>query len=271
MRGSKLTYRPLMEIVNDALNDVGETMHRQFQFLRWAEKYAEEIHFDFNKDIRTIRVNWKPWLAIQLPDDAIDWISVGIENGSDVMTFVKDDNIALYFDKDPNNNNQKLPNPQPTYMQDITQLPTQADYMFPYLNLTPLGEDPGKLYGLVVKDNGLGYFTENRNKDVSELQFAGTFLNINLQKPVYLMYLSNIWDPKKETLIHPFQAEYIVAGILKEYYHHSKTASVSQKEDSKEEFRRQTLKIMDRNWDLRLEDIYQWLFYQGYQMTPKIP
>jgi hypothetical protein len=271
MRGSKSQYRLLSEVANDALDDVGEGMHRQYQFIRWAMKYAEELHVDFNRDIRTIRVNWKSWQAIELPSDCWDWILVGVQNGQDIMTFVKDDNIALYFDKDPNNNNQKLPNKQPTYLQDITQLPTMADYMFPYLNLTPWGEDPGKLYGLVVKDNGLGYFTENRNKDVSELQFSGPFLNINMDKPVYLMYLSTIWDPKEETLIHPFQAEYIVAGILKEYYHHSKTASIAQKEESKAEFERQTLKVMDRNWDLRLEDIYQWLFYQGYQMTPKIP
>lgn len=272
MTGNKSIYRPLMEVINDALTDCQAGMHRQFEFTRWGMKYAEELSFDFSRDIRTVALNFKPWKAIELPSDCVDWVMVGIQDGEDVKTFVKDDYIPLLFQQDATKNNQFLPNPQPKYFSDLTQLPTQGDYMFPYLNLTPLGEDPGKLYGLVVKSNGLGYFTENRNKNVSELQFAGR--DIDLTKQVYLMYISNIWDPKKETLIHPFQAEYIVAGVIKEYEKSRLSAGSGSKmayDAAKDEFDRQMLKILDRRWDLRVEDIYQWLIYTGYQMTPKIP
>lgn len=272
MTGNKLTWRPLMEIINDALTDCQGGMHRQFQFLRWGQKYAEELSFDFSRDIRTVKLNFKPWKSIELPVDCIDWVLVGIQDGEDVKTFVKDDYIPLIFQQDATKNNQFLPNQPPSYSSDLTQLPTQADYMFPYLNLTSLGEDPGKLFGLVVKDNGLGYFTENRNKDVSELQFSGR--DIDLTKPVYLMYVSNIWDPKKETLIHPYQAEYIVAGTLKEYEKSRLSAGNGNGlafKAASDEFDRQTLKIIDRRWDLRVEDIYEHLFKRGYQMTPKIP
>lgn len=268
MKGNKAVYRPLMEIVNDALDRVQVGMHRQYQFMSFGMKYAEEVTVDYGKDIRTVRVNWKPWKAIELPVDCVDWVLVGVQDGEDVKTFVRNDYISLVFDKDANG--VPMANPQPQYFSDTqTELPTFADYMFPYLNLTPLGEDPGKLYGLVSKDNGLGFFTENRNKDVSELQFSGK--DIDMTKPVYLMYISNVFNLEKETMIHPHHAEFIVAGILKEYYWHDRNATVTQKQSADDEFSRQTLKVLDRNWDLRVEDIYQYLIYAGYQLTPKIP
>ncbi len=265
MKGNQKTYRKLSEIVNDALDDVAAGMHWQYRFTRWGMKYAEELHFDTLRDIRTVLVNFKPWKAIELPDDCVDWCFVGIQNGEDIMTYINDPHTALEFAKDEAN--ELLPNQVPTYFGDHSMNPGNGDYMYPYMNLTPTGEDPGKLFGLRVKYNGLGYFTENSNKDINELQFKGPDIDVTQQ--VYLTYISNIWDPKEETLIHPMLAEYIVAGILKEYYKH-KPGLGFQVSEANAEFDRQYWKVIDRNWDLRVEDVYEYFKYR-YQLTPRIP
>lgn len=266
MKGHVDIYRKLSEIVNDALDDVQAGMHWQYRFTRWAMKYAEEIHFDHAKDVRTVEVNFKPWKAIELPQDCVDWVLVGIQNGEDIMTFTKDERIAMLFQKD--SNGQLMPNNPPTYETDGGAIPFEGDYMWPWINLTHLGEDPGRMFGLRVKSNGFGYFTENRNKDISELQFSGS--DIDTTQKVYLMYISNLFSPTEETLIHPYHAEYIVAGIHREFYRHKPNVTGIEKQQAEAEFDRQYLKVLDRSWDLRVEDIYEYLKAR-YQMTPRIP
>lgn len=266
MKGNTQTYRKLSELVNDALLDNGLGMQHEFQFMRWGMKYAEELHFDHLRDIRTVRLNMQPWKAVELPSDCVDWVAVGVQYGSDIATFVNEKNIALEFDLDPDTQ-QQLPNAEPTYNVDESRLPELADGVFPFLNLSALGEDTGKLFGLTVKDNGLGYVTENTNKDVNELQFRGNW--VKTSNPVYLMYISNLWDPQAETLINPMMAEYIVSGVNKEYTSRAKNVSGFAKQAAKEEFDRQYNRILDLKWELSVDDILEYIKSQ-YRMTPKI-
>lgn len=266
MKGNKATYRPLGELVEDALTDNGLGMQHRFQFFRWAQKYAEELHFDHLRDIKTVRLNMQPWKAVELPSDCVDWVAVGLQYGSDIAVFVNDHKIALEFDL--GNTNQQLPNADPTYLLDESRMPEVSDSIFPFLNLSALGEDAGKIFGLVVKDNGLGYVTENTNKDVNELQFKGSYIDTTNQ--VYLQYVSNLWDPKEETLIHPIMAEYIVSGINKEYSARAKNMTGFDKQMAVEEFNRQYLRVLDHSWQYTVDDILEY-FKSQYRMGPKIP
>lgn len=265
MKGNKETYRCLIEVVNDALSDVGESQHKQYQFLRWGMKYCEEQYVDFNPDIRTINVNLKPWKAIELPSDCLEWCAFGIQNGNDVMTFVNDRKMALQFTE--NAKGVQQPNLDPSYYPNLFALPTMSDFSFPFLNYNYVGEDRGKIFGLRVKDNGLGYFSENKNKDSNEIQFR--FSCPSTVGPIYLMYLSNLWDPKEETLIHPFFAEYIVAGIKREYYGH-RPGEGQLLDFAEKEFDRQYLKLLDRKWEFSVESILEYI-KSSWTMTPKIP
>lgn len=267
MKGHRNTYRTLTEIVNDALSDNELGQHQQFRFMRWGMKYAEEVHFDHLRDIRTVRLNMQPWKAVELPKDCVDWVAVGLQYGSDIAMFTNDKNIALEFDLDTTNG-QQLPNSEPNYNLEQSQVLEDGSAFIPFLNISSLGEDTGRLFGLQVKDNSLGYFTENTNKDVSELQFKGNL--INTANHVYLMYISNIWDPEEETLIHPMMAEYIVAGINKEYTSRKTNLSSFEKDAAADEFTRQFYRLQDNKWELSVADVLEY-FKVGYRMGPKIP
>lgn len=265
MKGVITIYRPLSEIVSEALLDSGEGAHWFERYSRWAIKYAEEIFSDWCPQVKTVELSITPWKSIQLPADCYDYIQVGVRNGHDVMTFVHDRTIATVFDKDENG--QKVANSQPNYLDDFLPDPTLSDTIVPFFNLTntltPLGENPGKLFGLLVKDNGLGYFTENKNKDVSELQFK---FKVASGTKVYLMYITSGFSPDGETMIHPDYAEYIVQGIHRE--RQSKSRDKSGLAWTEREFERQRLRMLDKKWEYSTEDITEYL-KSGYSLTTK--
>lgn len=265
MKGNKNTYRPLSEIVDEALIDAGLGIEWRERSMRAAIKYADEIFSDWCPQVKTTELDLTPWRSIMLPVDCVDWILVGVRNGTDIMTFVHDRTIALVHDKD--SEGVKQPNADPEYLDGYLPDPTLSDYVVPFYNLannfTILGENPGKLYGLLVKDNGLGYFTENKNKDVSELQFK---FNIASGTKIYLMYITSGFSVDGETMIHPDYAEYIVQGIHRE--RQSKSRDKSGLAWTEQEFTRQYYRLLDKKWTYSTEDIVEYL-KSGYSATPK--
>lgn len=262
MKGHESIYRPLSEIVSEALLDSGDGAHWFERYLRWGIKYAEEIFSDWCPQVKTVEVPFTMWKAIQLPADCHDWILVGVQNGHDVMTFVHDRTIATVFTKDENG--VKEANGTPDYNDDYTENPECSDYAVPFYNYyNALGEHKGNMFGLLVKDNGLGYFTENKNKDVSELQCR---FNLRAGTKAYLMYITTGFSPTGETMIHPDYAEYIVQGIHRE--RQSKSRDKSGLAWTEKEFERQYYRILDKKWEYSTADITEYLM-SGYSSTPK--
>lgn len=265
MKGNAAVYRPLTEIVDEALLDNGYGIHWKERAMRFAIKYAEELFQDgWVPAFLTKEVDIKPWKAIELPEDCVDWVAVGIRNGHDVMTFVKDRTIALYHDKV---DGAKQANSNPNYLDDFVTDMELSDSVAPFINytsnLSPLGENPGRLFGLLVKDNGLGYVTENVNKDVSELQFK---FNVVAGTKIYLTYETSGFSPEGETMIHPYYAEYIVEGILFKIARASRNKGDLQVASN--ELNRQYIRMLDKKWQWSTEDITEYL-KSAYGTYPK--
>lgn len=263
MKGAQDTYRPLSEIVDEALLDSGDGIAWRERYMRWAIKYAEEIFQDgWCPNIVTIEVDFTPWKAVQLPAGCEDWIALGVQNGHDVMTFVNDRGIATLHTKDENG--AKEANATPEYNDGFVPDPTVSDTVIPFYNtINALGESVGGLFGLMVKDNGLGYVTENKNKDVSELQCR---FNLAAGTKGYLMYITSGFSPSGETMIHPYYAEYIVQGMHRE--RQSKAKDKSGLAWTEEEFKRQWYRILDKKFEYSTDDITEYL-KSGYSSTPK--
>jgi hypothetical protein len=148
---------------------------------------------------------------------------------------------------------------------DLDELPVEETSVIPFFNYTHLGEDPGRLFGLKLKDNGLGYFTENRNKDSCEIQFKG---KIPTDTKIYLQYLTNGMNACGETMVHPYFYEYIVSGVHVERIRHGGRTEAWRLADAKEEFDRQYLLTLDYTWEWSVEDIVE-LMKSGYGLYPK--
>lgn len=264
MKGNPKAYKTLSQCVAEALMDTQESDVKAEQYLRYALKYFNEINHKKGTDIKTVALNMKPWKAIELPVDCVDWISIGIQCGEDIKTFVKDVySVALLHETD--STGQKVANePCPDYF-DFSDWETEDNQNLPFYNLNSDGEDPGKLFGLMVKDNGLAYFTENKNKDSCEIQFRGKLPSTT---KIYLQYLSSGINPCGETLVHPYFKEYIIAGIHVERIRNGRQSERWRLDDAKEEFNRQFWLVQDLSWEWGAEDIIE-ILKSGYGLYPK--
>lgn len=264
MGGHKSTYITLTDLVGEAMANVGETIHMKEDFLRWGIKYAKRHHMDEAKEVKTRQIQLTPWKAIELPDDCVDWIQVGVQCGNMIKTFVHDHNIAL---------DHECVDKVKQYNKDCNtfdNLEIVPDYFLPFYNATFLGEDPGKLFGNMLKDNGWGYFTENNNQGSCEIQFKTDLPSTTV---IYLEYISSGFDPNEETLLHPYAADHIRAGIEYEYVRFKWRSGASKYnramlEEAKMYYEEEFDRFIDRIWDLSVEDIIEHL-KSGYKLTPK--
>lgn len=263
MKGNKQTYRTIEEIVDGVCLDLGEGNHRKEQYLRHAISEAERWRMDMAREVKTVKLPLTSWKAIQLPSDCVDWIAVGIQDGDVIKAFVNKNDIAIINDLD--GSNIKIVNPPPVSMPtlSLTDLILTSN-MFPFFNYSDEWGNPGKLFGQVVKDNGFGYFTVNRNENCDEIQFR---TKVDSTSKIYLEYLSDGWNPDSQTAIHPYAAELITLGIhyrrLKFNKNESRTLVAEAKRDYNEEYGR----VIDRMWDYSVEDIVETIS-NAYMLVP---
>lgn len=265
MKGNRATYRPLSEIVQDALTDNNCGNHEYFRFLRWGIKYAEELKYDFVRELKTVELTMKDWKAIQLPDDCVSWVSVGMKSGEKVITITKSNKIALTHDYSNNNKVENSKN------QPIIDYATQGNGYYygiiPFLNINSYGEDTGRLFGMTEKETNMIRVTENTNGSINELQFSG---GDSISKKIQLTYISTAIDPSQETFISPLFAEYIVAGINTEYHKFKPNTSAFTIANMENELQRQYFRVLDHSWDMSVDDVMEYLRY-GYSLTPRTP
>jgi hypothetical protein len=259
MKGNTSTYLSINEIVNKALLDLGESNHRKEQFVHWAIDYYRRFRMDMAREVKTVKLSMTAWKSIELPVDCVDWIMIGIPNGQQIMTFTKK-SLAARTDV----NDQSEPS-EPNY--DSMENPGDGIQFF---NYTEHGEDPGKLFGNLVKDNGLGYFDPNPNQHVNEIQLS---THVNAGTEIYLMYLSTLFDPQLHSVVHPYAEDMIRKGIHYENLKHGRRAgnrSVSGDMiyEAKRELDDEICLVAERRWDLSPETIVE-AAKSGYRLTPK--
>lgn len=247
----------LNEIVDKYLLDLGESAHKKEQALQWAVDFYRKYKMDMARTVKTVTLQMTPYKAIILPDDCVDWISVGIRNGSIISTFVHDRDLATRecaCDEDAE--------PFPTYDNvDLSQCETIPFYG---------GDSGGRMFGMLMKDNGLGYFNPNPNQGVNEIQLSP---HVNAGTPIYLMYLSTLFDPRVDSIVHPYAEDMIRAGI---HYKNlvmkkrSGNRSVSSQDirDAKQELDDEICLLAERRWDLSAETIVETL-RAAKRLTPK--
>jgi hypothetical protein len=267
MKGNKNTYATIGYIVNSVCIDLGEGKQRGEQYLKWAIDEANRFHFDHAKEVKTVDVTLTTWKAIQLPIDCVDWIKIGVQFDNRLLAFVNkrsptmNDNLAIHHQV--NTNGFPINNTDPVY--------DGSAYNYPFINYCGdyyrgkghFYNGSGQLFGLAVKDNGFGYFTENRNGDRRELQLRTT---VQSNTPCVLEYLSDGWNPSEETLIHPYAVERIEAGIHYRRLKHDNKPGVDL---AWRDYLLACDRLTDRQWNYTVEDILE-AMNQGYVLTANV-
>lgn len=263
MKGNRATYRTIEYLADEMCMDLGEGAHRKEQYLHWLIKEAEKWKSDMAREIKTVELTMTPWKSVVLPSDCIRWGKLGIQDGDVLKVFVNRNDIATIHQI--NSNNIKQPNADPVSITSLQLDPSNITY--PFFNYTSSGENPGKLFGFAVKDNGFGYFTVNKNEDTDEIQFR---TKVASTSKIVLEYLADSWNPTSQTLIHPLASELIVLGAhyrrLKFDRTRNKNISFDDVRTAKQDRNEEYDRVIDRMWDYTIEDILE-VTNKSYTLT----
>lgn len=252
----------LSELANKELLALGESAHRKEQFLMFALDYYRKYRMSFAMEVKTVQVSMTPWKSIVLPNDAVDWISVGIKCGNVIKTFVKSNDIAFRdcaCDED-----------EMEACTDFENADVDGEGVR-YYGYNEQGENPGKMFGLLLKNNGLGYFSPNPNQGVNEIQLK---LSVSSASRIYLMYLSTLFDPKRESVVHPYAEDMIRKGIAYENLKNSRRAgnrriTGDMVQEAKQELDDEICLLAEMKCDWTAESIVE-AIREGYRLTPKM-
>jgi hypothetical protein len=83
-----MKFTSLDQVVKGYLLQRRYPFHFYIDFLIYAQRCFEEISFDSIGNVRTKKLTINSYNAVTLPDDYMDWIKVGVENGQFVKPLI---------------------------------------------------------------------------------------------------------------------------------------------------------------------------------------
>lgn len=261
MKAHSTQLLTLSEMANKELLAVGEGAHKKETFLMWALDYYRLLRMDYAKEIKTVQVEMTPWKSIIMPDDCVDPIAVGIKCGNMIKTFVVSNDIAT---RDCSCDEEEMEACTNFDNMDVSGEGVR------YYGFNEQGENPGKMFGLLLKNNGLGYYTINHNQGVNEIQLK---LEVNHSSRIYLMYLSTLFDPMRDSVVHPYAEDMVRKGIAYEYLKYSRRSgnrriSGDMVAEAKFELDNEKCLLAERKCEWTVETVME-IIREGYRMTPK--
>lgn len=243
----------LDSIVRSALMDIGESMHRYEQFKHWAIEAYRDFHFDLSQEVKTAYLPLTAWKAVELPVDYVDFVMIGVNINGDIRVFTNDDRIALpdeaIIDGDPDDAEEE---------GDLPLTTTQRMYFY---NITSRGEDAGQLYGLLAKNNGVGYY--KFNKERREIQFSP---HINGDTTVYLEYISDGIDPCEKTVVNVYAAKLIKLYIHWQRHSFAKSSTHADKNLAEKTYWNEFNRVRSRMEPITIADVLE-VARDGYKLV----
>lgn len=261
VKPSKQTgFVTLDSIVRSYLMDISAGMERYEQGKHWAIEGYRDFKFDVSREIKTTELSLTAWKAVELPQDCIPngWVMIGVRINGFVRVFTNDNSLALYFDDNPPDGN---PDIQP--FQDDVYNPTsnQVDQYW-FWNMNSNGEDKGQLFGLTVKDNGMGYYRYNPIR--KEIQFNPS---LSSDTKIYMEYISDGYNPCEKTCVNVLAAKAIKLYCHWQRLKFSKSSNRAEVADAKTDYYDEFSKVNGRIHPLTIADVLE-VARNGYHLTP---
>lgn len=240
--------------IRNALMDIGESMHRYEQFKKWAIDGYREFHFDLAQEIKTAYLPLTAWKALELPIDYVDFVLIGVNMNGDIRVFTNDDRIALP--------DQALIDGDPEDAEEGGDLPlTTTGQRIYFYNITSRGEDAGQLYGMLVKNNGVGYWKMNSER--REIQFSP---HVNADTIIYLEYISDGINPCEKTVVNVYAGKLIELYIHWQRHSFAKSSTHADKKEAKDNYWNQFYKVQNRIQKITAADVLE-VARDGYKLV----
>lgn len=244
----------LDSIVRSYLMDIGAGMERYEQGKHWAIDAYRDFHFDVAQEIKTVELSMTAWKAVEWPVDYVDWAIIGIRINGEVRAFTNNEALALYFD---DVDEDGFPDPQPAADGDEPYNPadlssTYNQKFYFWNNINRQGSDTGQMYGLAIKDTGLGYFRINKTRKEIQMNPA-----LSSDTKIYLEYISDGLDPCEKTVVNLYAAKLIRLYIHWQRLDYSKSVPKWKIDAAQDRYEKEQKKVQTRIQKVSIADILE--------------
>lgn len=204
MSDEKAKYYAVATVVDDFLDDYN--LHNGFfqKALKWALRAVREIRLDTFQHPKTLLLDVTERRTVVLPDGFVDWTKIAVKKGQYAITLAVNDDLTI--GERSKNDTDVVTGLLSQHMPNGTNLSAYGGFMFNNFNGTNFlgfgGGLPSKGYCKVV-DHG----------DCKEI-----YLDYDYNyKQVYLEYITDGIEPCGETVIHPYEYNYVMAFMADRY------------------------------------------------------
>lgn len=195
-------------IVRESIGATGQSTMHEYQV---RLKHALDVWLDLNLDSTpntplTVKIPLDGIRRAKLPDDYVDYISVGINLGNKIKNLSINPDMWPFMDKDKCGDLIPWDDSCP-----IDYLPIEQTSTFYYTNfINDYGENKGGFYGVGGGYNKHGYFNIiNYTNGEKYIEFDTRVK----AKEIYLMYISTGFNCKQLTLVPETCKKVIETGI----------------------------------------------------------
>jgi len=200
-------YYTISAVVDRCLDDNELPDHYFDKFLGWALWHLREHNFDNAKEYRSVKLAMNDTRLVECPKDYIDWCIVGIQVGEQVKTLGINENMVDLVGDD-----RTLGNPQTFNDLGYNTLPNGIDVT----NYGGYWLKGGSVFSFGGGIDYKGYFKPFKRPHGWVLQFSSL---IN-KTDIYLEYMSDGFNPNRETMVNPYSVNYLRCAMNHEWAQH---------------------------------------------------
>lgn len=239
-----MTYATIDSIVNSALIGNNQTIHYYIQFLKWGLDAVTELNYDSLPSPKAVELTVNAYDEIEIPDDYIDWIKVGIKSGINVLYLLPED---MYNRLAATSGGSQVAYTDVTpYLGHISA----AGDGYWWMNFTSsYGEHIGRYYGH-GGGKGSGFFKEIPERGVIQLEPG----YLSEGDTVYLEYLAHE-TANAGSLISKYAESTIESYINWQYKAWSREYGLGDVDRAERQYWNNHRKFRARNAGLTIEDI----------------
>lgn len=255
-----MKYSTLDSIVRSTLMNKGYSLHWYVQFLKYGSDCLLEISMDDLKIINTTVLTLNKYKAAKIPDDCIDPIAVGMENGQYFKPMTQTSGLLRNYNYDTHGNPQVWPTIPEGALSSLAifGVPFLTYYM---LNYNSRGENLGGMYGF--KTDGAPFIYQVM-KERNEIQFDANFGCAT----VVLTYLSDGRSATAATQVDTYSEKTIRDYIDWQYHEHNRNIPSSEKERKFQKYVGSRTVARGRQNNMGASDIKD-IFRNAYSATIK--
>ncbi len=260
-------YYTVDSVVKNALTDIGETTTHLYQlFLKFALDGLREQQIEFSREIKTVKLRMNDYQSVDLPEDYVDYIKIGIQVGERIFTMGVQNDIALHNDVDSCGNPIKnLPQAPFDTAPNGINFDNYGGYWFNNFTDTNIGGqgNTGRLFAFGGGIPSRGLYRIDRER--RQIRFDDSVHRAD----IYMEYISDGFNPTDATLVNPLCYEYLRCYIHNRRVEGNDNASQALKYEKGQNLWYAKKAAAGRLGELTVQDIIN-SSRKGYRLTNKI-